>query len=264
MPRFLRRPDFGRGDALTVAVGGLARPARSTPNATPGTVALAATAGRRIDADRELGPSAATGGVATAAIWRSWRPGATQFLDLAASDLTRAWPEREADATYPFWLRRAERSVFSHGQLKRIDIDGGPARSLTAARLGTGGAWSADDNHPVRAGAGQRRSRSRPPTDVAVGGEPIDAAVRLRRKQDGIVGAPCTQCRGGPPRENAPGRRRCRALQLAMAEKPDRRLDATRTDSSRPPFREGFGPYSRQSDAARLRDASTPVATNTR
>jgi Tol biopolymer transport system component len=50
------------------------------------------------------------------------------------------------DAMYPFWSA-SSRSLgfFSRGQLKRIDIDGGPVRSLAAARAGNGGAWSADD-----------------------------------------------------------------------------------------------------------------------
>jgi eukaryotic-like serine/threonine-protein kinase len=50
------------------------------------------------------------------------------------------------DATYPFWSPSSRAlGFFSHGQVKRIDIDGGPARSLGPARAGNGGAWSADD-----------------------------------------------------------------------------------------------------------------------
>jgi serine/threonine protein kinase len=48
--------------------------------------------------------------------------------------------------TYPFWSA-SSRSIgfFSDGQLKRIDIDGGPARTLARAPNGRGGAWNADD-----------------------------------------------------------------------------------------------------------------------
>jgi serine/threonine protein kinase len=48
--------------------------------------------------------------------------------------------------SYPFWSA-SSRSIgfFSDGQLKRIDIDGGPARPLAKAPNGRGGAWSADD-----------------------------------------------------------------------------------------------------------------------
>ena len=50
------------------------------------------------------------------------------------------------DATYPFWSPSSRAlGFFSHGQVKRIDIDGGPARSLGPARAGNGGAWSTDD-----------------------------------------------------------------------------------------------------------------------
>jgi serine/threonine protein kinase len=50
------------------------------------------------------------------------------------------------DATFPFWSA-SSRSIgfFSDGELKRINIDGGPSRSLAPARAGKGGAWSADD-----------------------------------------------------------------------------------------------------------------------
>jgi eukaryotic-like serine/threonine-protein kinase len=48
--------------------------------------------------------------------------------------------------THPFWSA-SSRSIgfFSDGQLKRIDIDGGPARTLATALNGRGGTWSADD-----------------------------------------------------------------------------------------------------------------------
>jgi Tol biopolymer transport system component/predicted Ser/Thr protein kinase len=49
-------------------------------------------------------------------------------------------------ATYPFWSP-SSRSIgfFSDGELKRIDIEGGPARTMAKANDGRGGAWSADD-----------------------------------------------------------------------------------------------------------------------
>jgi serine/threonine protein kinase/Tol biopolymer transport system component len=49
-------------------------------------------------------------------------------------------------ATYPFWSA-SSRSLgfFSDEQLKRIDLDRGPARSLAAAPAGSGGSWSGDD-----------------------------------------------------------------------------------------------------------------------
>jgi Tol biopolymer transport system component/predicted Ser/Thr protein kinase len=51
-----------------------------------------------------------------------------------------------AYATYPFWSA-SSRSIgfFSAGQLKRIDLEGGLARSLAPAPNGRGGTWSADD-----------------------------------------------------------------------------------------------------------------------
>ena len=51
-----------------------------------------------------------------------------------------------ANAIYPFWSA-SSRSIgfFSDGHLKRIDIDGGPARTLADAPNGRGGAWNADD-----------------------------------------------------------------------------------------------------------------------
>jgi Tol biopolymer transport system component len=51
-----------------------------------------------------------------------------------------------AHAKYPFWSA-SSRSIgfFADGQLKRIDTEGGPARSLAQAPNGRGGAWSADD-----------------------------------------------------------------------------------------------------------------------
>jgi dipeptidyl aminopeptidase/acylaminoacyl peptidase len=50
------------------------------------------------------------------------------------------------DAIYPFWSA-SSRSIgfFSRGQLKRVDIDGRPARSMASAPAGRGGAWNADD-----------------------------------------------------------------------------------------------------------------------
>ena len=52
-----------------------------------------------------------------------------------------------AHATYPFWSPSSRSIGFftTDGQLKRIDIDGGPARTLAHAPNGRGGAWSADD-----------------------------------------------------------------------------------------------------------------------
>jgi len=54
------------------------------------------------------------------------------------------------DAIYPFWSA-SSRSLgfFSHGQLKRIDIEGGPARSLGSARAGNGGAAAASSKAMV-------------------------------------------------------------------------------------------------------------------
>jgi Tol biopolymer transport system component len=52
-----------------------------------------------------------------------------------------------AHATYPFWAASSRSIGFftTDGQLKRVDLDGGPARTLAAAPNGRGGAWSADD-----------------------------------------------------------------------------------------------------------------------
>ena len=147
-PRFL-----AAGIILTVAVGGLAllAPRASTPNATPGTVALTVppppgggftptessvqAPQLAVSPDGRYLAFVATGVDGVSQIWL--RP-----ID---ASMARALPGT-ADATYPFWSASSRAlGFFSHGQLKRIDIDGGPARSLTAARLGTGGAWSADD-----------------------------------------------------------------------------------------------------------------------
>jgi eukaryotic-like serine/threonine-protein kinase len=48
-------------------------------------------------------------------------------------------------ATYPFWSP-SSRSIgfFADGDLKRIDLDGGPPRALARAPNGRGGAWAAD------------------------------------------------------------------------------------------------------------------------
>jgi eukaryotic-like serine/threonine-protein kinase len=52
-----------------------------------------------------------------------------------------------AHATYPFWSASSRSIGFftTDGLLKRVDIDGGPARTLAAAPNGRGGTWSADD-----------------------------------------------------------------------------------------------------------------------
>jgi eukaryotic-like serine/threonine-protein kinase len=66
---------------------------------------------------------------------------------LRAIDAVMAQPlPGTVDATYPFWSA-SSRSIgfFSHGELKRIDVDAGPARTLAPARAGKGGTWSADD-----------------------------------------------------------------------------------------------------------------------
>jgi Tol biopolymer transport system component len=49
-------------------------------------------------------------------------------------------------ATYPFWSPSSQSiGFFADRKLKRIDIDGGPARSLADAPGGRGGTWNADD-----------------------------------------------------------------------------------------------------------------------
>jgi serine/threonine protein kinase len=47
------------------------------------------------------------------------------------------------DAVYPFWSP-SSRSIgfFSQGKLKRVDLDGGPVRSLASVVAGRGGTWS--------------------------------------------------------------------------------------------------------------------------
>jgi serine/threonine protein kinase len=66
------------------------------------------------------------------------------WLRPIASTIARPIPGTE-DAVFPFWSA-SSRSIgfFSGGELKRIEIDGGPVRSLGSARAGRGGAWSTD------------------------------------------------------------------------------------------------------------------------
>jgi serine/threonine protein kinase len=68
------------------------------------------------------------------------------FLRPLASTLVRPLPGT-AHATYPFWSPSSRSIGFftADGQLKRVDIDGGPARTLAEAPNGRGGTWSADD-----------------------------------------------------------------------------------------------------------------------
>ena len=51
-----------------------------------------------------------------------------------------------ARATYPFWSP-SNRSIgfFADGDVKRVDLDGGPPRVIASAPNGRGGAWSAGD-----------------------------------------------------------------------------------------------------------------------
>ncbi len=47
------------------------------------------------------------------------------------------------DAEYPFWAPDSgSLGFFAHGSLKRVDLAGGPARTLAPAAHGRGGAWS--------------------------------------------------------------------------------------------------------------------------
>jgi len=82
---------------------------------------------------------------------------AVAFVAAGADGVPQLWLRRidspdarplpgTADATYPFWAATG-RSIafFADGALKRLDIDGGAARSLAPAPHGRGGAWSADD-----------------------------------------------------------------------------------------------------------------------
>jgi eukaryotic-like serine/threonine-protein kinase len=68
------------------------------------------------------------------------------FLRPLDSDATRPIPGT-ANATYPFWSASSRSIGFftTDGLLKRVDIDGGPARTLADAPNGRGGTWSADD-----------------------------------------------------------------------------------------------------------------------
>jgi len=62
-------------------------------------------------------------------------------------DSTAARPlQNTSDATYPFWSP-SSRSIgfFAGGKLKRVDVDGGPARLLADAPNGRGGTWNRDD-----------------------------------------------------------------------------------------------------------------------
>jgi eukaryotic-like serine/threonine-protein kinase len=68
------------------------------------------------------------------------------FLRPLDSPLPRPIPGT-AHATYPFWSASSRSIGFftTDGHLKRVDIDGGPVRSLADAPDGRGGTWSADD-----------------------------------------------------------------------------------------------------------------------
>jgi len=68
------------------------------------------------------------------------------FLRPLESALVRPVPGT-ANAIYPFWSASSRSIGFftADGQLKRVDIDGGPARTLAQAPNGRGGTWSADD-----------------------------------------------------------------------------------------------------------------------
>jgi hypothetical protein len=86
----------------------------------------------------------------------SLSPGGEQlaFVATGADSISRIWirsmgalsprpiPGTE-DALYPFWSPDG-RSIgfFARGMLKRIDLNGGPARTLAAASYGRGGSWN--------------------------------------------------------------------------------------------------------------------------
>jgi Tol biopolymer transport system component len=56
----------------------------------------------------------------------------------------RALPGTE-DGYYPFWSPDSRHiGFFAQGKLKRIDVAGGPARTICDARPGRGGTWNAD------------------------------------------------------------------------------------------------------------------------
>ena len=70
-----------------------------------------------------------------------------QQLWIRSVDMPTARPvPGTARATYPFWSPRSRSlGFFADGYLKRIDLDGGPARNLAPAPNGRGGAWNTDD-----------------------------------------------------------------------------------------------------------------------
>jgi Tol biopolymer transport system component len=84
-------------------------------------------------------------------------PDGKQIVYVASGDgVSRLWLRPLASATaqplsrtegasYPFWSPDGKSiGFFAGGQLKRLDIGGGPPQVLTNATLGRGGAWNAD------------------------------------------------------------------------------------------------------------------------
>jgi serine/threonine protein kinase len=72
-----------------------------------------------------------------------------------------------AGATYPFWSASSQSlGFFAEHKLKRIDLDGGPPRSLADAPNGRGGTWNTNDvilfaKHHRRSVQHRRRRRCR-------------------------------------------------------------------------------------------------------